>query len=262
MNETRNAIEIQNVHKSYYDEEEQATREILKGLSLTIKENEFVCVLGKSGCGKSTLLNLVAGYLKPDEGSILCMGKPVTGPSAERGVVFQEHALFPWCTVKENIAFGLKIKGKSRKEIDETVEYYINMIGLQGSENKYPSSLSGGMAQRVGIARALANEPSVLLCDEPLGALDAITRESMRLEFLKLWEKTSTTILFITHSVPEAVYLADRVILLREGRVAMDQIIDIPRPRNTRSGIYQDYVAMFEQGLNDNGPDNMTMISE
>lgn len=239
---------LNSVYKSYDNgDSKEGRRYVLNGISLKIKENEFICVLGKSGCGKSTLLNLVAGYLKPDAGRIYVKGNEVEGPSAERGVVFQEHALFPWYTVEQNIAFGLKIKHK--KNIKETVSKYIDMIGLNGYEKKYPSSLSGGMAQRVGIARALANDPDVLLMDEPLGALDAITRESMRKELIRIWDETKKTILFITHSVPEAVYLADRVILLKEGKVDMDVRIELPRPRDSKSEGFLNYVTMFERGL-------------
>ncbi|GIM30346.1 nitrate ABC transporter ATP-binding protein [Clostridium polyendosporum] len=233
-----------------FDESEGNLRYILNDFSLNIEDGEFICILGKSGCGKSTLLNLIAGYLKADCGNILVNGAEVDGPSAERGVVFQQHALFPWYTVSQNIEFGLKIKKK--KESKEIVKKYIDLIGLQGYENKYPSSLSGGMAQRVGIARALANDPKVLLMDEPLGALDAMTRDTMRKELIKIWKATQKTIIFVTHSVPEAVYLADRVVLLKEGRIEMLENIDLPRPRDTRSSEFLRYVEMFEKGLTDN----------
>lgn len=233
-----------------FDEYEGKLKYVLNDFSLDIKDGEFICVLGKSGCGKSTLLNLIAGYLKSDNGNIYVNGREVEGPSAERGVVFQQHALFPWYTVAQNIEFGLKIKKK--KDSKEIVNKYIDLIGLQGYENKYPSSLSGGMAQRVGIARALANDPEVLLMDEPLGALDAMTRDTMRKELIKIWKATNKTIIFITHSVPEAVYLADRVVLLKEGKIEMLEKIDIPRPRNTKSVEFMKYVEMFEKGLTGN----------
>jgi NitT/TauT family transport system ATP-binding protein len=233
-----------------FDEYEGKLKYVLNDFSLDIKDGEFICILGKSGCGKSTLLNLIAGYLKSDCGNILVNGKEVEGPSAERGVVFQQHALFPWYTVAQNIEFGLKIKKK--KDSKKIIDKYIDLIGLQGYENKYPSSLSGGMAQRVGIARALANDPEVLLMDEPLGALDAMTRDTMRKELIKIWKATNKTIIFITHSVPEAVYLADRVVLLKEGKIEMLEKIDMPRPRNTKSVEFMKYVEMFEKGLTDN----------
>lgn len=233
-----------------FDEHEGKLKYVLNDFTLDIKDGEFICILGKSGCGKSTLLNLIAGYLKSDNGNIIVNGKEVEGPSAERGVVFQQHALFPWYTVAQNIEFGLKIKKK--KDSKEIVNKYIDLIGLKGYENKYPSSLSGGMAQRVGIARALANNPEVLLMDEPLGALDAMTRDIMRKELIKIWKATNKTIIFITHSVPEAVYLADRVVLLKEGKIEMLEKIDIPRPRSTKSPEFIKYVEMFEKGLTDN----------
>lgn len=233
-----------------YDEVNGKPQYVLKDVSLKIEQGQFICVLGKSGCGKSTLLNLLAGYLKPDKGRILVDGKVVDGPAAERGVVFQQHALFPWYTVKENIEFGLKLK--KRKDTAEVSKKFISLIGLEGYENAYPSELSGGMAQRVGIARALVNDPEVLLMDEPLGALDALTRDSMRKELIRIWQLSKKTIFFITHSVPEAVYLADRVILLKQGEVALDQAIGLPRPRDNKSQPFLDYVEIFEKGLTDN----------
>ncbi|EKQ55480.1 MULTISPECIES: ABC transporter ATP-binding protein [unclassified Clostridium] len=243
------SVSLVRVFKAF-DEYEGKLKYVLNDFSLDIKDGEFICILGKSGCGKSTLLNLIAGYLKSDNGNIFVNGKEVEGPSAERGVVFQQHALFPWYTVAQNIEFGLKIKKK--KDSKKIVNKYIDLIGLQGYENKYPSSLSGGMAQRVGIARALANDPEVLLMDEPLGALDAMTRDTMRKELIKIWKATNKTIIFITHSVPEAVYLADKVVLLKEGKIEMLEKIDIPRPRDTKSIEFMKYVEMFEKGLTDN----------
>lgn len=258
------AIKMHDVYKSYDNNLPDSERKyVLNGISLDIIENEFVCVLGKSGCGKSTFLNLIAGYLKPDKGHIFIADKEVAGPSADCGVVFQGHALFPWYTVKKNIAFGPKIRGKTRKEIDEIAAKYVDMIGLQGYENAFPNSLSGGMAQRVGIARALANDPEVLLMDEPFGALDAITREKMRQEMISIWQKTKMTIVFITHSVPEAVYLANRVVLFKDGKIGMERTIDIPYPRDTKSKEFLDYVSEFEAGLVDKTDDtDTTLISE
>ncbi len=250
---------IHNLYKSFDgDAKSDEKRYVIKNLDLEIADHEFICVLGKSGCGKSTLLNLVAGYLKPDYGMIIVDGVPVNGPSSKVGVVFQEHALFPWYTVSQNIQFGLKIrKDKRAKEIAND---FIEKVGLKDYADKYPSELSGGMAQRVGIARALANNPDLLLMDEPLGALDALTRENMRLELIKIWEQTKKTILFITHSVPEAVYLADRVILLKEGSVEMDVRIEMERPRSPKSEEFLKYVSLFEEGLSD-GSDK-TIIGE
>lgn len=243
------AVTLVSVSKSFEDDD-GTKKSVLKNLSMIIENGEFICVLGKSGCGKSTLLNLLAGYLKPSFGRIYVNGVEVNGPSRDRGVVFQQHALFPWYTVSENIQFGLKLR--KVKNAKEEAQKYISLIGLEGYEDKYPASLSGGMAQRVGIARALANDPEVLLMDEPLGALDAMTRDTMRKELIKIWQATNKTIIFITHSVPEAIYLADRVILLKEGQVAMDERIEIPRPRNTKDKKFLEYVEMFEKGLTDN----------
>lgn len=257
------AIELDRVYKKYESDTSMPARDyVLKGISLTVKDNEFVCILGKSGCGKSTFINLVAGYLKPDQGSILIHGTPVKGPSAKCGVVFQEHALFPWYTVEKNIAFGLKIRNKNRAEIREAVSKYITMIGLQGYEKSYPVSLSGGMAQRVGIARALANEPEVLLMDEPFGALDAITRDKMRAELTNIWRATKKTIVFITHSVSEAVCLANKVVLLKNGVVAEAVVIDLPYPRDIKSPHFLEYVSFFEKGLCDSEDGLEQMIAE
>lgn len=243
------AVYINNLFKAY-EEREGKMHYILNDVNLEIASGEFVCVLGKSGCGKSTLLNLLAGYLKPDGGSIFLDDKEIDGPGADRGVVFQQHALFPWLTVRKNIEFGLKLrKVKGAKEI---ADEYIKMIGLDEYKNSYPSGLSGGMAQRVGIARALANEPQMLLMDEPLGALDAITRDSMRREIERIWKLTNKTIVFITHSVSEAVYLADRVIILEKGKVAIDQKIDLERPRDIMDKKFMNYVQQFESALTGN----------
>jgi len=251
------SVTFEYIHKAF-DEVQGQPKYVLKDVNLKIKTGEFICVLGKSGCGKSTLLNLLAGYLKPDKGRILVDGEKVDGPSAQRGVVFQQHALFPWYTVKENIEFGLKLQ--KREDTEEVAAKYISLIGLNGCENAYPAELSGGMAQRVGIARALVNDPQVLLMDEPLGALDAMTRDSMRKEIIRIWQISGKTIFFITHSVPEAVYLADRVVLLKAGQVAVDKKIDLPRPRKIRSAAFSEYVDFFSGELTESGDE--TVIAE
>lgn len=235
--------------KKAFDIVDRVPKYVLNNVNLEIKTGEFICLLGKSGCGKSTLLNLLAGYLKPDIGNITINGELIDGPSSKRGVVFQQHALFPWYTVKANIAFGLDVQG--RKDANDIADKYIDMIGLNDYAQAYPSQLSGGMAQRVGIARALANDPELLLMDEPLGALDAMTRENMRKEIIKLWQLTQKTVVFVTHSVPEAVYLADRVVMLKKGQVLIDQKIDIERPRRIRSAEFEKYVDMFAGALTD-----------
>lgn len=251
------AIHINHVYKAY-EEQDGELKYILNDVDFTIEAGEFICILGKSGCGKSTLLNLLAGYLKPDKGSLLMNEDVIDGPSAIRGVVFQQHALFPWRTVSRNVQFGLNMRHSHKAK--EEAQKYIKMVGLEGYENKYPCELSGGMAQRVGIARALANNPRVLLMDEPLGALDALTRDSMRKEIERIWKMTGKMVVFVTHSVPEAVYLADRVIILQEGKIAVDQKIELERPRQISSPEFQNYVQQFEEAIT--GAKANTVITE
>ncbi|MEY8353591.1 ABC transporter ATP-binding protein [Lachnospiraceae bacterium 54-53] len=250
-------VRIEHLYKAY-EERQGQMHYILKDIDFSIKSGEFVCILGKSGCGKSTLLNLLAGYLKPDMGHIKMDETEIKGPGADRGVVFQQHALFPWLTVRKNIEFGLRLK--KEKRAGEIAGEYIRMVGLEEYQDAFPSGLSGGMAQRVGIARALANEPAVLLMDEPLGALDALTRDSMRREIERIWKLTGKTVVFITHSVPEAVYLADRVIILGGGQVTMDQKIELERPRDIMSSRFTAYVETFEQAIT--GQDGNPVIRE
>ncbi|MDO4977770.1 MAG: ABC transporter ATP-binding protein [Eubacteriales bacterium] len=243
-------LQINNLCKGF-DVVNGQMKYVLNNINLKIETGQFICILGKSGSGKSTLLNLLAGYLKADLGNITVDDVIVDGPDADRGVVFQHHALFPWFTVEENIGFGPKVAGQSKEEIKKLTDYYIDLVGLDGYAEKYPNSLSGGMAQRVGIARALANDPKVLLMDEPLGALDALTRDNMRKELERIWSATKKTVVFITHSVPEAVYLADRVIVLKEGQVDMDLKIDLPRPRDAGDAKFVSYVTKLEEKLTD-----------
>ena len=205
----------------------------LNGANLEIQDNEFICVVGPSGCGKSTLLNILAGLLEPTSGEILVDGKPVEGTSVDRGVVFQQYALFPWLTVKKNVEFGLKLQKKSKEECEAIAMKYIKMVGLEKFTNSYPKELSGGMKQRVAIARAYAADPEVLLLDEPFGALDAQTRVQLQTELLETWEHEKKTCFFITHDVDEAIILAQRVIIMsaRPGRIKKIVDIDIPYPR-------------------------------
>ena len=205
----------------------------LNGVSLDIKDNEFVCVVGPSGCGKSTLLNIIAGLMEPTSGAVYVDGKKVEGTGVERGVVFQQYALFPWLTVKKNVEFGLKLKKLPKEEIEETAMKYIRMVDLEKFANAYPKELSGGMKQRVAIARAYAVNPEVLLMDEPFGALDAQTRTQLQTELLKTWEEERKTCFFITHDVEEAIILAQRVVIMsaRPGRIKEIVDIDIPHPR-------------------------------
>lgn len=241
-------VAVREVYKSFEDNKGDRNV-VLKNMNLDVEDGEFVCILGQSGCGKSTLLNLIAGYTKPDRGRITDNEEEVRGPSANRGVVFQEHALFPWYTVSQNIAFGPTVNGKNKDAALEIANKYVSMIGLEGYENSYPSSLSGGMQQRVGIARALATNPQILLMDEPLGALDAMTRESMRQELLRIWMELKPTIIFITHSISEAVYLGDRVVVLDKGEINLDINIELDRPREYKSPEFIRYIDMLEKCL-------------
>ncbi|MBT9776018.1 ATP-binding cassette domain-containing protein [Clostridium sp. MCC353] len=205
----------------------------LNGVSLDIMENEFVCVVGPSGCGKSTLLNIIAGLLEPSSGAVYVDGKEVKGPGPERGVVFQQYALFPWLTVLKNVQFGLKLQGMGEAESKETAMKYLKMVDLEQFADSYPKELSGGMKQRVAIARAYAVNPQVLLMDEPFGALDAQTRTQLQSELIKTWQEQKKTAFFITHDVEEAVILATKVIIMsaRPGRIKKIVDINLPYPR-------------------------------
>ena len=209
----------------------------LRGVDLQLQENSFTCLLGPSGCGKSTLLNMIAGFLAPSTGRVTVDGAPVTGPSADRGVVFQEYALFPWRTAAQNVAFGPMLRRMSRAEQARTAARYLDLVGLSAHGGKYPSELSGGMKQRVAIARALANQPSVLLMDEPFGALDAQTREVLQEEMLRIWEAERKTVVFVTHSISESIFLADRIVVMATLPGAVKEIIDVtlPYPRDRSS---------------------------
>ena len=205
---------------------------VLEDIDLAIADGEFVCLLGPSGCGKSTLLNIVAGFVKPTSGRVTIDGEEVSEPDPRRIFVFQERGVFPWLTVEENIGFGLF--RQSEKEKRERIAHYVQLVGLHGFENAYPRELSGGMKQRLEVARALAVNPDVLYLDEPFGALDSITRLQMRRELLRIWHAERKTILFVTHDIEESVQLADRVVVLsaRPGRVRRIVPIDIPHPRD------------------------------
>jgi len=209
----------------------------IKDFSLDVKEGEFLCLLGPSGCGKTTILRIIAGLEKPTAGEILLKGEHITGPGSDRGMVFQEFALFPWRTVRKNIEFGLELKGVPKEERRRISQKYIDLVGLTGFENSHPYELSGGMKQRVGIARVLANDPAILLMDEPFGALDAQTRNFMQKELLRIWKETRKTVLFVTHSVDEAVFLADRIVVMtpRPGSIKDIFEITMERPRDRAS---------------------------
>ncbi|HVP94568.1 MAG TPA: ABC transporter ATP-binding protein [Methanoregulaceae archaeon] len=228
-------LEINHISK-VFEEGTEASR-ALSDISTVVAEKEFLCILGPSGCGKTTLLRIVAGLESATEGSITLDGEKITGPSPKMAMIFQDYSLYPWRTVIENIAFGLEIKDVDRDKREKIAESYLDLIGLQEFGNNYPYELSGGMRQRVAVARALAIDPSVLLMDEPFGALDAQTRNMLQIEILKIWEKTQKTVLFVTHSVDEAVFLADRIMVLtsRPGRIKDIVPIDLPRPRDRTS---------------------------
>lgn len=206
----------------------------LDGFNLDVREKEFVSVVGPSGCGKSTFLFMLAGLEEITTGDILLEGKPVQGPDPKQALVFQEYLLFPWRTVRQNIAFGPEVRGLPEHRTDELVRKYINLVGLAGFEHSYPYELSGGMKQKVAIARALANEPRVILMDEPFASLDALSREILQQELLAIWALTEATVIFVTHSISEAVFLSDRVAVLtkRPGRIKEMVAIDLPRPRD------------------------------
>ncbi len=203
----------------------------LAGVNLTIGAGEFVSVVGPSGCGKSTFLYMLGGFMFPSSGKLLVDGKPVVRPGVDRGIVFQEYALFPWLTVFENIAYGLRMARTPEKQLKETVQRYIKLIGLSGFEDRFPRELSGGMKQRVALARTFVYGPDVLLLDEPFGALDSQTRETMQDELLRLWQSSGKTVLMVTHDVNEAVYLSDRVLVMskRPGRIVSEFKIDLDR---------------------------------
>ncbi len=205
----------------------------LQDVNLQVRSGELISIVGPSGCGKSTLLDLIAGLARPNSGEIFIDGRLITGPALDRGIILQGYALFPWRVVIDNVAFGLEIKGVPKKERRAISQKFIDLVGLQGFEDRYPYELSGGMKQRVAIARALAYDPGVLLMDEPFAAVDAQTREVLQDELLQIWEKTGKTIVFVTHSIEEAIYLSDRVAVMTPNPGTIKEVIDIklPRPR-------------------------------
>ena len=238
-------VQIKAVEKIY--EGRNGKTVALNGVNLDIYDNEFICVVGPSGCGKSTLLNIIAGLHKPTSGEVLVDGVKVEGTGVDRGVVFQQYALFPWLTVKKNVEFGLTLKkGLSKQEIEETAMKYIKMVDLEKFVNSYPKELSGGMKQRVAIARAYAVNPSLLLMDEPFGALDAQTRTQLQTELLKTWDEEKKTCFFITHDVEESILLATKVVVMsaRPGRIKEVIDIDIPYPRNQETKMTPRFVEL------------------
>lgn len=247
-------LRVENLSKSYQRKDGWNTIRTLRvfdNVSFTVREGEFVSIIGPSGCGKSTLLNLSAGLDPVTGGSVYVDGEQISGPGLDRGVVFQEFALFPWLTVIGNIEFGLRSKGVPAAERRKIAQRYVNLVGLAGFEKYHAYRLSGGMRQRVGIARALAIDPSVLLMDEPFGALDAQTRESMQKALADIWQTTRKTVLFITHDIREAVYLSDRVLVMngRPANIALELEIDLARPRNRHDVEFQDYELQLERTI-------------
>ena len=220
-------------------------------VNLDIPAGQFTCLLGPSGCGKSTLLNSVAGYVAPAAGRIVLDGAKIERPGPDRGMVFQQYSLFPWKTVRQNIEFGPKMAGKSGAEIETIVKGLLDMVGLSAHATKYPAMLSGGMQQRVGIARALANSPSVLLMDEPFGALDAQTRTLMQENLLGIWAEVKSTVIFVTHDIDEAVFLADRVVVMSAapGRIIADIPVALPRPRTLDTFTSEAFMHLKKQCL-------------
>lgn len=229
-------LEIRDLKQSF-SKDDGSKLVVLENLSLKVRDEEFVCILGSSGCGKTTLLRLIAGLDTAQSGSIILDGEEMKGASPKVGMVFQEYSLFPWRTVIDNIAFGLEMQGMSTDERYKIAEHYLDLVNLTHFRDSFPSELSGGMRQRVAVARALALDPVLLLMDEPFGALDAQTRNKLQMELLDIWEETKKTIVFITHSVDEAVFISDRIIILtpRPGRICRIIDVNLPRPRERTS---------------------------
>ena len=222
-------------------------------LSLEIRGGEFVCLLGPSGCGKTTLLNVIAGFRSPSSGSVLVDGIAVHGPGADRGVVFQEYALFPWFTVEQNVQYGPRLRGATKSELKEIVDHFLGLVRLDGKKDQFPNQLSGGQRQRVAIARALANSPKILLMDEPFGALDAMTREALQEELLRIWETDRRTCIFVTHSISEAAFLGDTIVVMKShpGRIHTTLENTIARPRLRTSDAYFAMYRKIDAALRD-----------
>lgn len=241
-------IVLDNLTQVYYIRTKENAKKrkftAIKDFSLSIDKGEFIAIVGPSGCGKSTLLDIISGLSKANSGNIFIDGNTITGPALDRGFVMQGYALFPWRTVRRNVEFGLELKKIPKKERANISQEYLELVGLKGYEERYPHELSGGMRQRVAIARSLAYEPEVLLMDEPFAAVDAQTRETLQDELLRIWEKTNKTIIFVTHSIEEAVLLADRVVVLTKNPGTIKKVVEInlPRPRtNAEMRVSTDY---------------------
>jgi NitT/TauT family transport system ATP-binding protein len=242
-------LEMKNAGKIY--SQNNRPIEALRGASLRVNKGEFVCLIGASGCGKSTLLRMVAGFEAATRGDVLMWGMPISGPGPSRGMVFQDYGLFPWLSVRDNIGFGPRSRGRIKAEIRETTDRFIELVGLQNFADVYPHQLSGGMKQRVAIARVLANDAEVVLMDEPFGALDAMTRERLQDELVDIWSRTGLTVIFVTHSIEEAIFLADRVVVMSPGpgRIDNEYLIDLPRPRDIASPEFNEWRRLLSSQL-------------
>jgi NitT/TauT family transport system ATP-binding protein len=242
-------LEMKNVGKTYA--QNGRSIEALSGANLRVKKGEFICLIGASGCGKSTLLRMAAGFEAATQGDNLMWDVPITGPGPSRGMVFQDYGLFPWLNVRDNIGFGPKSRGRAKAEIRDTVDHYIDLVGLKRFADVYPHQLSGGMKQRVAIARVLANDAEIVLMDEPFGALDAMTRERLQDELVEIWSRTGLTVLFVTHAIDEAIFLADRVVVMSPGpgRIDNEYTIDLPRPRDIASSEFNEWRRMLSSQL-------------
>ncbi len=243
LKEREVVLDVQHLNKVFASS--SGPVEALRDVSFSVYRREFMCVLGASGCGKSTLIRILAGLEYPTDGVVALDGKPVSGPGPDRGMVFQHYTLFPWLTVKANVMFGLQMTGRGGTAAESEARQWIDLVGLSKFENAYPHQLSGGMKQRVAIARALANQPRILLMDEPFGALDAQTRAHMQGYLLQIWKNVDVTILFITHDLDEAIYLADRILVLKPnpGEVAEMIEVPVPRPRDPDQSILPEFLA-------------------
>lgn len=229
-----NFITLAHVHKEFDKVKDGGVFKVVEDLNINVHENEFLVLFGPGQCGKTTILRMIAGFEEPTQGSIQMKGKRIQGPDPSRGMVFQNLAIFPWLTVMGNVEYGLKMKGIDKKTRQERAGYYIKLVGLEGFENHYPIQISGGMKQRVGIARAYCNEPDVILMDEPFGALDAQTRYLMQDEIIRIWQAEKRTVIFVTNNIEEAVYVADRIVVIRNcpTSVKAEYEITLPRPRS------------------------------
>src|ERR1700730_17535541 len=242
-------LEMKNVGKIY--SQNGRSIEALRGTSLSVSKGEFICLIGASGCGKSTLLRMAAGFETATHGHNLMWGVPISAPDPSRGMVFQDYGLFPWLNVRDNIGFGPKSRGRTKVEIRDTVARFIEVIGLQDFADAFPHQLSGGMKQRVAIARVLANDAEIVLMDEPFGALDAMTRERLQDELVEIWSRTGLTVLFVTHAIEEAIFLADRVVVMSPGpgRIDNEYAIDLKRPRDTTSNEFNAWRRLLSSQL-------------